>query len=162
MQVQRLAHGTEAHRSQRATAAQACSERPRMASQPRRSELLRATHAQHPARIATAAPAISSTAVSSRAAPASPTLESASDFAWRARPESLDDITSFGRSAERSTTTQARRAAGRLGLECDRTHQSPASRQAAASGAILRPLRATTSRDDLLGRRPWGPSRYPM
>ena len=156
MQVQRLAHGTEAHSEpQQHKHAQRGPEWPPS----RRSELLRATHAQHPARIATAAPAISTTAVSSRAAPASPTLESASDFAWRARPESLDDITSFGRSAERSTTTQARRAAGRLGLECDRTHQSPASRQAAASGA-MRPLRATTSRDDLLGSGHG--ARYPM
>ena len=64
-------------------------------------------------------------------------------------------------AGEISTTTQARRAAGRLGLECDRTHhhQSPASRQAAASGA-MRPLRATTSRDDLLGSGHG--ARYPM
>jgi len=89
-----------------------------MASQPRRSELLRATHAQHPARIATAAPAISSTAVSSRAAPASPTLESASDFAWRARPERV--------------STTSRRLAGEI-------HDDASSSGGRPSGPRVRP-----------------------
>ena len=142
MQVQRLAHGTEAHSEpQQHKHAQRGPEWPPS----RRSELLRATHAQHPARIATAAPAISTTAVSSRAAPASPTLESASDFAWRARPESLDDITSFGRRDPRRRKLVGRPAvwASSATGRTSRPHRGK-QRQAGPCARYGRPLRGTT------------------
>ena len=150
MQVQRLAHGTEAHSEpQQHKHAQRGPEWPPS----RRSELLRATHAQHPARIATAAPAISTTAASSRAAPASPTLESASDFAWRARPESLDDITSFGRRDPRR-----RKLVGRPAVWASSATGCTINRIAASSG---KRGHAPATGDHFAGRpfrqRPWGP-----
>ena len=76
--------------------------------------------------------------------PPSPTLESASDFAWRVRPESLDDITSFGRRDPRRRKLVGRPACAASSAtgRTSRPHRRK-QRQAGSRARYGRPLRWT-------------------